>query len=576
MPGHNEVFRVYSMSTQNRAGSRSPTRSSQSSTVSHLLASSLNKGMKNMTPITPKDLASMAAPSNVMTVVVDSVKVKTSEVQMGTNALYLKICSGKDSRTLLQKGQTVKEGYSIYSIDEHALFVPGSAKKVHLAVEIFMASDKSVAKGSITFDADTLLKNSGTEGGQWENIVLKAKVDATNKNLKLMHIVGEVKVNVEMKPEAYWSDSESDNSTATNSVSTTPGSVVSTHASKLISYLHGSNSSSKSMTATPKGSATKVTFTSPKSVSSVSEKENSGTASNVKPAQGDNDADKKGSSVVKPSPGTGVLKSALKQSSNSSTFSYSKVNNASASKSMSLAPRAASRTTPSTEKKEITLSAKSPTPEKAKKSEMFKMAGGHAMSMDMVQLMMAGIVGLAFLVSLLLRPYLAASSSHLHLPSPMRNWSGTQMVIYNPSKRVLLVDEHDGACMAWRRGVFGGHAAFSTKACSSSLAFWSLRQATHASFLQLEHANGKCLCPKSEFGTSSALAMKACDTCSSGWSLDSSGKLQGGKAGAAISRKANGVLNKGQALLAKFGTTAKLVAFSSEEKNTPLKKFLSF
>ena len=60
----------------------------------------------------------------------------------------------------------------------------------------------------------------------------------TNKNLTLMHVVGEVKVNGEMKPEAYWSDSESDNSTA-NSVTTTPGSVLSTHSSKLASYLDG-------------------------------------------------------------------------------------------------------------------------------------------------------------------------------------------------------------------------------------------------------------------------------------------------------------------------------------------------
>ena len=129
-----------------------------------------------MTPITPKDVSSMAS-SNVMTVVVDSIRVKTSEVQMGTNELYIMICSGNDIRKLSQKGQTIKEGYSIYSIDEHALFVSGSSKKVNLSVEIFMKGDKSVAKGSITFETDALLKTSATEGGKWESIALKAQVD---------------------------------------------------------------------------------------------------------------------------------------------------------------------------------------------------------------------------------------------------------------------------------------------------------------------------------------------------------------------------------------------------------------
>ncbi len=560
------------MKAAQRSGSSSPARSSQSNTVSHLLASSLmTKGVKNMTPITPKDASSMAT-SNVMTVVVDSVRVKTSEVKMGTNELYIKICSGKDTRMLLQKGQSLKDGFSIYNIDEHALFVPGTAKKVNLSVEVFITGDESVAKGSITFDADTLLMSSGTEGGKWESIALKAQIDRSNKNLKLMHVVGEVRVNVEMKPEAYWSDSESDNSTATNSVSTTPGSVVSMHAGKLLGYLNGSNSGSKSTTVTSKGNASTVTFTSPKSASSVADKENADSASNIK--SGGEPAEKKGASAIKPSPSAGVLKSALKVSSNSSTFSYSKTNFASASKNVSTT----SLDTPGKEKKKVSLSAKSPTPEKAKgkRSSSAAEIERKALSVGLVHVIIAAAVGLAFVASLFLYPYLATNSTHLHLPSPVRNWEGTQLVIYNPSKRVLLVDETDGACMSWRRGPLGGHATFSHRSCSSTSTYWSIRKAPHASFLQLEHDNGKCLCPKSEFRRNSALVMKACDACSSGWSLDPKGGMHGGKLGATLSRK-TGMLGKSRALLTSRGNTH-MAAYtpSREGSHSTLKKYSSF
>ena len=387
-----------------------------------------------------------------------------------------------------------------------------------------------------------------------------------------MHNVGEAKVNVDMKPEAYWSDSESDNSTATNSVSTTPGSVVSTHNSKLINYLNGNKNSTESTTVTPTGSSSKVTFTSPKSASSVADKENTGTEHNVK--HSDENAEKKGGSVLKPSPGTGILRSALKVSSNSSTFSYSKSNIASTGKSVSLA----SRITPHKGKKEVTVSAKSPTPEKTKTKKKASVDGmcHNTLTMSFVHVMIAVLVVLAFFVSVLLRPYLSTSSTHLQLPNPISNWVGTELVVYNPSKKVLLVDETDGACMTWSKGILGGRAAFSSRSCSSSSAYWSLRKASHGPFLQLENNDGKCLCPKNEFSKKSGLVMKACDVCSSGWSLDSSGNLHGGKLGATLGRKAS-ILGKDKAVLNNL-RNVNMAALSpkGDEAMASLKKFSSF
>lgn len=529
------------MSLSASKGSLSPQRSSQAATVSSLLASS-QKGLvggKSLTPITPKDIQA----SNVMTVMVDTLKIKSTLVKLDSE-LYIKLCLGKDSRTLNQKGHTVKDGYSFYSVDEQALFIPGKNKVVSLEVEAFTSSGDSVAKGAMIIDTQAYLKH---QQGKWDTMAMKSKVDTGNKNVRLMQTTGEIKMNVSVKPEAYWSDSESDNSTATNSVTTTPGSVLSTSSmNKMVQYFSGSKK-------TPVGSSSKVAFTSPVSV--AQDKENSRGAANTK--EKDN-ADKISQVSKSPAPqqtvaSAGKLKSALKVSSNSSTFTYSKT---------ASAPISGTK-----EKKEVTVNARSPV-KAAKKAESTNT------SFDSNKLLMVVIAAFAFVVSLWLSTFLPMrGGSHLTMPAPVQTISGNAVMLYNPAKKIRLVNEDTGACMSWKWGLMGGKARFSQQGCRG---FWNLRRAAVGYYLQLEHSNGKCLCPKQEFAAQSSLKLTTCSSCTSGWSLDRNGALRGGHSSAKISAK-NGMFGKTEAVL-NSENSAHLAAYhsTSADSSGPLQKYVTF
>jgi hypothetical protein len=528
------------MSLSSSKGSLSPSRSSQAATVSSLLASS-QKGLvggKSLTPITPQDIQA----SNVMTVMVDTLKIKSSLVKLDSE-LYIKMCLGKDSRTLNQKGHTVKDGYSFYSVDEQALFIPGKNKVVSLEVEAFTSSGDSVAKGALIIDTHAYLK---FQQGKWDAVSMKSKVETGNKNVRLMQTTGEIKMNVTVKPEAYWSDSESDSSTATNSVTTTPGSVLSASSvNKMVQYLSGNKK-------TPLGSANKVAFTSPVSV--TQDKENLSHAANIKKETSDKIPQiSKSPAAQQTVASAGKLKSALKVSSNSSTFTYSS-NTASA------------QISGTKEKKEVTVNAKSPTKgvKTAHSGTVF----------DFNKLLMATIAALAFVASLWLSSFLPVrGGGHLSVPAPVRTISGNAVVLYNPAKKIRLVDEDTGSCMSWKWGLMGGKARFSRQGCRS---FWNLRRAAVGDYLQLEHSNGKCLCPRQEFAAQSSLKLSACSSCTSGWSLDKSGALRGGHSSSRISTK-QGILGKSEAVLDSVNSV-RLAAYNpiGPDSNGPLKKYVTF
>ena len=523
--------------------SLSPSRSGNAATVSTLLASSqkiMSNGMvggKSLTPITPKDMVT----SNVMTVMVDSLKIKSSQVKLDSE-LYLKLCLGKDSRTLNQKGHTVKDGFSFYSVDEQALFIPGKNKVVSLEVEAFTSGGHSVAKGAMIIDTHTFLK---FQQGKWENVQMKSKVDTGNKNVRLMQMTGEVKMNITVKPEAYWSDSESDNSTATNSVATTPGSVLSTSSmNKMVQYFSGSK-------ATPKGSSSKVAFTSPVSV--THDKENVSAASNTSKSGADQIPHASKSPMSQTVSSANKLKSALKVSSNSSTFTYS---------TTVAAPVSGTK-----EKKEVTVNAKSPRRETKK---------DHAAAVfDANKLLMVVIAAVAFIASLWLSTFLPISSrGHLALPAAVKTFSGNAVVLYNPAKKIRLVDEDTGTCMSWKWGPMGGKARFSRQGCRS---FWNLRRATSGNHLQLENSNGKCLCPQEEFAAKSSLKLASCSSCSSGWTLSRNGALRGGHSSSAAMSTKKDLFGRIEAII----DSAKSVSIAayhpvSPEAGSLLKKYVSF
>jgi hypothetical protein len=532
---------------------------------------------KSMTPLLHKDMNA----SNVMTVMVDTVKIKSSQVKLDSE-LYIKLGLGKDSRTLNQKGHTVKDGFSFYKVDEQALFVPGKSKTVSLEIEVFTSAGDSVAKGAIVVDTSAYLKY--TEG-KWDNAVLQSKLDTGNKNVKLSQNTGEMKIHINVKPEAYWSDSESDNSTCTNSVSTTPGSVLSTSSVTKMAQQYFSGSKN-----TPKGSASKVTFTSPAkastaaaaasvtagSSSSANGKENMRSEANKTTLKSADATSKDAITKASPTPTASAtssavkLKSALKVSANSSTFTYATT----ASAPVSIAK----------EKKEVTVNAISPVKAKVASSSAATAtaattaatAAAAAPVNGMNHAMMLGIAALAFIASLWLSQFLPSATSsgrHLTMPATIRTATGNAIMLYNPAKKIRLVDSEDGMCMSWRWGPMGGKAKFSKRGCNS---FWSIRRADNNAHLQLEHANGKCLCPKHEYAASSALKLADCNDCTSGWTLTKDGKLHGGHGTSSISRS-KGMFGpaKSEAGMA-MGSEVSMVAYHSAGEQGPVQKFVSF
>lgn len=248
---------VSSMLMSSRTG-RSPKKAPSSQKKPEITAVS----NVNMTPMTPTENQNNIGASHHLMCNVGNLEIKNIHAKFNASAI-VKLRVADESKLLTQKGMKLTNDLACYQIEESAQFFCKNQMCI-MEVEVIM-SNETLAKGALAIDIEEYYRcpvgNNNGELSRWNTVPLKAEVKSV-AGVKLTEVVGSITIAYEAKPEAYWSDSESDGSAS--SATNTPGSVssVSSVASSVASML------GNLLPGTPRTPAATVDISTPMSTTS--------------------------------------------------------------------------------------------------------------------------------------------------------------------------------------------------------------------------------------------------------------------------------------------------------------------
>ena len=503
--------------------SMSPKKGNTSTLISSMLRDSnlssagKNKNKSVSKSATPHSLmkSTVNDASHIITIASSDLSLKSTITKSLDCDIIVKMKVGGDVRTMNIKSSKVEtkmdNTQTVFNVDGSTMFLPVKGKYQDIQIEIVsLKDDQVIAKGTKPINVDHYYLNGTNDSkSKWDTIILRSNVVTDNKSINLMEVSGEIALCIDIKAEAFWSDSESDGgTTATNSAQTTPGSVLSQVLQNIMPESSNKNvKSEQKVTFAEKAGASMSTQSTPQTVAY-------GTPASQAP----------------------TLKSVLKSqqhpciSSNSSTLSSMEKKKkkdelkARAKVAVPTISKVEAAMSKVEEVKDSTVSTVSNMENVViKETEETSAASLSTDSSMNKQILMLVFLFLGLFISAFVEKQLFSTKVK---SAPLKFTSELQS-----KKFTMLVDNRDNACISWKYGLFGGHARFAQCGAQNNINFethlksmWFLENHTqHSELLQLVHKSGKCLCSresKNPFISNKKLALQDCNSCNDGWSLN--------------------------------------------------------
>lgn len=470
----------------------SPTRSGAASTALSSIIMSAKHGAVSKTPAhaTPHTPLDSSISHHVA---VDVKKLSISNLHAKFNgSLTLKVTMEDDMKMIPQKGFAIFDGIANYDIGSTCIFTTKS-RRPRIIVEVVMGN-AVLATAVMPVDIEKQLimpvANNLNELSRWNKFPLMAKL-SSGKHVQLTESVGDIEVAFDVKGESYWSDSESEGS-RTESAVTTPASVCSMQS---IPKMDKTNTPKQQIQSvlTPKSVAAHTPKTAVLSAKKTPAHVTTTTASTTAATSTiSNDENKRTENTTPQSNVTPKNKAAA-------TMQKTPVATVQVSKKAAVTSAIATlavQTQPTVTIAPLVLPNNAPMQQEREATEDDPMALTRRVLTFLLVLTILVISGWMMPEA---NSASIVQSNILVIDAPVAPAQAVAMegskamVVYEPAPaptvQVQLTDKADGACMAWKWGVLGGHATFG--ACDKESSKWTL---TGAVTKQLKHANGKCLC----------------------------------------------------------------------------------